>query len=81
MKDINIKQEIMDLCDISIEFWKQFKKEISDIADNNKADLILKWKNYFVEHNEFALELSRTKMHAEMIEEDLIEQGVLELEE
>ena len=36
MNDINIKQEIMDLCDISIEFWKQFKKEISDIADNDR---------------------------------------------
>ena len=38
-------------------------------------------KTNVVEHNEFALELSRTKMHAKMIEEDLIEQGVLELEE
>lgn len=81
MKDINIKQEIIDLCDISIEFWQQFKKEISAIADDDKAELVLKWKNYFVEHNEFALKLTETKLYAEAITENLIEQGILELEE
>ena len=81
MEQINIKQEIMSLCDDFVVFWNQFKEEINSIEDNDKAELILKWENYFVEHNRTTLKLIETKLHAEGIKEVLIEKGELQLED
>lgn len=81
MNDINIKQEIMDLCDISIEFWKRFKEEINSIPENDKVELVLKWKNFFVENNAMPLKLTETKLCAEEITKELIMQGKLFIEE
>lgn len=81
MEQINIKQEIMDLCDNFVMFWKQFKEEIDSIADDDKAELILKWKNYFVEHNETTLKFIETNLHAKGIQRVLIENGELFLED
>ena len=81
MENINIKQEIIDLCDDFVEFWMQFKEEINAIADDDKAELILKWKNYFVDHNRTIAKLIETKLHAEGIERVLIEKGELQLED
>ena len=81
MNDINIKHEIMDLCDDFVVFWGQFKEEINAIAEDDKAELILKWKNYFVEHNRTTLKFIETKLHAEGIERVLIENGELQLED
>lgn len=81
MKNINIKQEIMDLCDVSVEFWKRFKEEIDSIPDNDNVELVLKWKNFFVENNAMTIKLIETKLYAETISEELIMQGKLFIEE
>lgn len=81
MEQINIKQEIIDLCDDFIEFWTQFKEEINAIADDDKAELILKWENYFVDHNRTIAKLIKTKLHAEGIAQVLIEKGELQWED
>ena len=81
MEQINIKQEIMNLCDDFVVFWKQFKEEIDSIADDDKAELILKWKNYFVEHNGTTLKFIETNLHAKDIQQVLIEKGELFLED
>lgn len=81
MENINIKQEIMDLCDVSVEFWKRFKEEINSIPDDDKVELVLKWKNFFVENNAMPLKLTETKLYAEKITRDLIMQGKLFIEE
>lgn len=81
MEHINIKQEIMSLCDDFVVFWNQFKEEINSIEDNDKAELILKWENYFVEHNRTTLKLIETKLHAEGIKKVLIEKDELQLED
>lgn len=81
MEDINIKREIMDLCSVSVKFWIQFKEEINAIASDDKAELVLKWKNYFIEHPEIAIKFSQTKQYAQEIIADLIMQGVLVLED
>lgn len=79
MEDTNIKQEIIDLCDDFVAFWKQFKDEVNTIADDDDAELVLKWRGYFVEHNDTIWKLTKTKLHAEEIERHLIECGVLKL--
>ena len=81
MEDTNIKQEIIALCDDFVAFWKQFKDEINTIADDDDAELVLKWKGYFVEHNDATLKLIQTKLHAQKIERHLIECGVLKIED
>lgn len=81
MENTNFKQEIIDLCDDFVVFWQQFKEEVNKIADGDNAELVLKWKNYFVEHNGTTLKLIKTKLHAEHIERHLIERGVLKLED
>lgn len=81
MENINIKQEIMDLCNNSVEFWKRLGEEIDIIADDDMDELILKWRGYFVEHKDTVLKLTETKAHAKGIEDDLFENGKLSYED
>ena len=81
MKNINIKKEIFDLCDASVEFWVRFKEEINAVPDDDEAELVLKWENFFAEHPEMFTKLTGTKLHIEQITKDLIMQGALCIKE
>ena len=80
MENINLKQEMLDLCDISILFWNQFKQEIDTNADIDNSDLILKWYDYFEEHPEFYSQLSRTRLCVKSLEKELINRHILKIE-
>lgn len=73
MEQTNIKQDIIELCDNYIEFWKRLKEEIELIPQNDNTQLISKWKNYFVNHKETARKFGIVKTRAEIIETNLID--------
>ena len=67
MNDINIKQEMLDLCDSSIEFWKKFKEEIEPIDADDKTELVVRWKDYFVKNHKYTVKFVEVKLHADML--------------
>ena len=81
MENINIKQEVIELCNDMIIFWNGLQKEVEKIPDQNKDDIVIKWKSYFPENRDAISKLVVTKMHIEAIKEELIEHGLLRYEE
>lgn len=78
MNKMDIKQEIIELCDDMVAFWEQFKAEMEAIPSKDEADIILKWHDYFQEHSDVVARLSMTKRNINEIEKSLIMEGKLE---
>lgn len=74
---MDIKQEIIELCNAMNIFWDGFQREIEQIPNKNQDDIVLKWKSYFPENHDAISKLIFTKMHIEELEKELIEHGVL----
>ena len=81
MNNSNIKQEIIELCHDMIIFWDRLQREIMKIPNQNKDDIVLKWKSYFPENHDVISKLILTKMNIESLERELIESGVLRYKE
>lgn len=78
---MNIKRKIIELCDNMIVFWEQFKREIEIIPDEDNAELVCKWYDYFQEHGDTIGKLSETKWSIKKIERQLIMKQELKYEE
>lgn len=78
---MNIKQKIIELCDSMIVFWQQFKTEMEAIPDEDNAELVCKWYDYFQEHGDTVGKLSETKCNIKEIERQLIMKQELKYEE
>jgi hypothetical protein len=78
---MNIKKEILELCDEMINFWDGLQREIEQIPNENQDDVVLKWKSYFPEHSDVVSKLSWTKMHVDNLQDELIMRGVLKYED
>ena len=81
MENIDIKREIIELCNDMIVFWDGLQREVEKIPNRNQEDIVLKWKKYFPEHNDAIGKLSLAKMHIDRLEREFIERGVLIYEE
>lgn len=77
MANINIKREIIELCNDMIVFWDGLQKEVEKIPNQNQDDIVLKWKEYFPEHHDVISKLSFAKMHIDNLERELVERGAL----
>lgn len=78
---MNIKQEVIELCNDMIIFWDGLQREIKKIPNQNQEDIVLKWKSYFPEHKDVISKLSFAKMHIDSLEREFIERGVLRYED
>ena len=78
---MNIKQKVIELCDSMIAFWQQFKTEVEAIPDEDNAELVCKWYDYFQEHRDAAGKLSETKYRVKEIERQLVMKHELKYEE
>lgn len=78
---MNIKQEIIELCNDMIIFWDGLEREMMKIQNQNQDDIVLKWKSYFPEHYDTISKLTFAKMHIDNLERELIEKGVLRYED
>ena len=78
---MNIKQEIMELCDSMIAFWQQLKKKVDAIPKEGSVELVCKWYDYFQEHSDTIGKLSNTKYDIEEVKNHLLMTGELKYEE
>lgn len=69
-----VKEDIINLCDEFVEFWSQFKEEMS-LVNDNETEIALKWHNYFESHNKVVSTLVKVKMNIDSIDEKLMKQG------
>ena len=75
---MDIKQEIIKVCDDMVAFWEQFKSEVKAIPSEDEADLVLKWHDYFQTNSAVVANLSMTKRNIDELERSLIMNGKLE---
>ena len=73
---MNIKKEVIKLCNDMIDFWNRLEREIQSIPNEDKAEIVRRWNNYFPENSNTTINLINTKMNIEMIEKELIEESV-----
>lgn len=74
---MNIKQEIIEICDDMISFWDGLKRKIKQIPNEDTTEIVCKWNDYFPEHSNTTINLIKTKMDIELVERELIKTGVL----
>lgn len=74
---MRIKWKIIELCDDMIEFWDRLRRKLEQIPNENEAEIVLLWNNYFPEYSDTTINLINTKIDVETVEEELIEKGIL----
>ena len=74
---MNIKQKIIETCDVMIDFWEKFKTEIEAIPNENEVDVICKWHDYYQMNSDAISDLIITRMRIDEVEKNLIEKGKL----
>lgn len=77
MNKMDIKQEIIKVCDDMVAFWEQFKVEMEAIPNEDEVDIICKWHDYFQENSDVVARLSMTKRNINEVEMSLIMNGKL----
>lgn len=69
---MNIKKELIELCDSMIAFWSKFKREVEEISETDKISIVLKWHSFFENNVEAIEKLTKTREHIEQVENKLI---------
>ena len=78
---MNIKQELIELCEVQMALWEKLKKETELILENDDVSVVLKWNTFFKDNVEAIYKLSDTKMHIKETEEQLVMERKLFYEE
>ena len=74
---MDIKQDILNVCDDMIFLWDQLKAEMEALPDEDVADVICKWQDYFEENANIITNFSMTKRNIEEIKQSLVMNGKL----
>lgn len=69
IKPIEMKQEMVGLCEDFVKFWREFADTIKAIPADNVDDLLVAWENYFPSHNEPLLKLIKIRLAVEQLAE------------
>ena len=77
----NIKQELIELCDVQISLWQNLKNEVELISEEYDINIVLKWNSYFRDNVAAICKLSDVKEHIKEVENKLIMSGKLFYEE
>ena len=78
---MNIKKEILKVCNSMVAFWDTFEREISAIPNEDEAEIICRWHNYFQEHSDVVTDLSMLKHDIDELEKSLFMDGKLQYKE
>lgn len=65
---MNIKKELIELCNSMIAFWSKFKREVEEIPETDKVSIVLKWNSFFKDNVEAIDKLIKTRKHIEQVE-------------
>lgn len=77
---MDIKQDILNVCDDMIFLWDQLKAEIEAIPDEDVADIVCRWQDYFQEHADIIANFSMVKKDIEEVKRTLLMDGELDYE-
>ena len=77
---MDIKQDILNVCDAMIFLWDQLKAEIEAIPDEDVADIVCRWQDYFQEHADIIANFSMVKRDVEEVKRTLLIEGELDYE-
>ncbi len=69
---MSIKRQIIELCNDMIIFWDGLEREIMKIPNQNEADIVYMWQEYFREHGDIVGTFSATKNSVNEVKEELI---------
>lgn len=69
---MNIKQEIIELCDSMIAFWTKFKRETEEIPETDKVSIVLKWNSFFKDNVGAIEKLIDVRMLIDQIRDKLV---------
>lgn len=69
IETVIIRDDIIDLCYDSIDFWEQLKAEIKEIPRYDALAAVEKWKSFFIEHNDMVKNLVKVKARIDAIVE------------
>ena len=64
----NLKQEMMDLGNEFVEFWRKFLETVKEIPSDDTEKLISSWHEHFVNNNKTTLKLIEVKLKVEEID-------------
>ena len=77
---MGIKRQILELCNDMIMFWDGLEREIMKIPNQNEADIVYMWQEYFHEHGDIVGTLGATKRSVNEVKKDLVMKGELKYE-
>ena len=77
---MDIKQDILNVCDDMIFLWDQLKAETEAIPDEDVADIVCRWQDYFQEHADIITNFSTVKRNVEEVKRTLLMEGKLDYE-
>lgn len=66
--DLNMKQDIMELCNDMSEFFVQLGNKMELIPEENIADIVFQFEDYFSEHRDVIGRFSEIKNKVREIE-------------
>lgn len=64
----NLKNEMEKLCDMQINFWKEFRNDLATIDNSTEEEICTMWHKYFKENKETLQQLIKVKMAIDKIE-------------
>ena len=76
-----MKNELKLFCDDAIYFFTGLKSALWSVPEDNLAELVCQWKNYFEENAVFAAEFRAVNRAMKDLELELVMNGELEWEE
>lgn len=69
---MDIKQNIIELCDEMMTFWQNLKEKMESISKEDKATVVCEWSNYFIDNSHTIGKLSEVKMNVDQIKEKMV---------
>ena len=76
-----MKNELKLFCDDAIYFFTGLKSALWSVSEDNLAELVCQWKDYFEENAVFVAEFKTVARAMKELEIELIMKGELVLEE
>lgn len=69
---MDVKQNVIELCDEMINFWQNLKEKIEYISKEDKTTLVCEWSNHFIDNSHTIGKLTEVKTNIDQIKEKMV---------
>ena len=81
VQDVNdIKKEIVEMCDAMSALFNGLSSYISEAPSDDRAELVQRWQDYFLEHGDEVVKFSIVKHSMDDLKTYFVCKGVLKYE-